>query len=230
MSAQINAVIQQYVPFTVYPLQKESTAKCPSDHRLAEINWRFTEKQKAEGKKQRPPVCVAVPLLSIEVRPECFKLALQEALEDLQDSVIASHLNGLIEANSAINLVGQSIPSAIGNPDGLASVLAEDRAKGRLTGDLIKSYFSDHIMEPLMGALVEKNPSLEEKEAQQAVNRYMAALVSLASPRTNMPPKNALAMLKVVNMGTDSRIKRALIEKLDAFANPKKEAELLDLL
>jgi len=219
-----------YIPFTIYPLTDSSETRCPPAHRLAEIKWRLTEEAKAKGADKRSPVCIAIPFLRLLVEPTCLQEAVQERIEAAQDSMIATFINNQIKENTRWNMIGKLVPSEIATPDGLSTLLNEERARSRLSKESIATYFDSFLVEPLLANLVSRNPDMEDSALTKAAARYKEALTALASPRAMIPPKSAIALNKVIDLGCDGKVKRALKEKLNSFINPPKEEELADLL
>lgn len=233
MNVSINPALinsTTYEPYTIYPLLESSESRCPKGMRLAEIKWRFTEVEKAKGGQKRSPVCVALPFLNLTVEPTCFQEALQESIEEAQNGAIAAFINAQIKERTNWNMVGQRIPTEISTPEGLATLLAEERSRGRLSKEAISAYFDNFLLERLLENLVSRNPEMEDTELTKAAARYKDALTNLASPRAMIPIRSATALLKVVDLGSDGKVKRAMREKLDGFINPKKDEELADLL
>ncbi len=224
----VNSTI--YTPFTIYPLTDTSESRCPTGFRLSEIKWRLTEEAKNKGATKRSPVCVPLPFIKLLVEPLCLSEVVQESIENAQDAMVAAYINLQIKEHTNWNMILKTIPSEISTPDGLASLLAEERARGRLSKESITAYFDSSLLEPLLASLVSRNPEMDDTALSTAANRYKDALTVLASPRAILPIKSAIALDKVVELGTDGKVRRALKEKLNSFINPKKEEELADLL
>lgn len=233
MNASINPELvnnTHYIPFTIYPLTDSSESRLPLNHRLAEVSWRFTEEQKNKGATKRSPVCVALPFILLEVEPICLQEVVQESIENAQDKLIASYINKMIEENTRWNMIGKLVPSELATPRGLSALLAEERSRGRLSKESIGAYFDNYLTEVLLSKLLERNTGYDDTKLAEAARRYRDAICALASPRAMLPVKTATALLKVIDLGADGKVPRALKEKLNAFINPKTEKELVDLL
>lgn len=218
-----------YTPLTIYPLTNSSEARTPVLHRLCEVSWRLTDEAKAKGKQKRSPVCIAVPFIKLTVEPEAFAAELTELFETAQDNAIGRWINEQIEAQTNWNMIGKPIPVELTTPAGLAAAFAESRSKLRLSKDAIISYFDNHLLESVVAKLLEKNPAFTNDAMEKAADRFRNAVASLASPRTMLDVPTAITLAKLVETGSDSKLRRAMLEKLDGFINPKAAPTLEEL-
>lgn len=236
MTNTVNATL---TPFQVVMYTEGAESRVPQGYRLSLIRWKMpTEKElKANpGALKKPNVCVALPGLSLAVVPACLAVALQEALEDIQDNAVRSFITGKIEETSGVNLASLVVPAELGTAEGLRDYAAKKTISARLSGDSLGAWFDSRMSGPLVDLVVSKLEGTEGA-AEIAVGQVVkarAAIVALASPRAVMPQAVAMQLAKAIGAtvlkdgeGRGDKTVESLMKKLEFFINPPKAEELL---
>ena len=226
----VQTVVNKLVPFHVAMLLTDSEKRLPDGFRLSVVRWKTpSEKKNDPSYKVRPAVCVAIPALKIEVKPESVATAMQEAFEELQDNVIAATINARIAADTGINLATIEIESNSVTYDGIAAWAAQKAISGRLSKDAIGTWF-DMVLKSELELKLAEIPEITEERLNKAVLQHRKMLQDLASPKASMPVKLAEQLQRALNLvsGTD-KVKETLNNKLETFLKPTEYEELLGI-
>lgn len=225
------ATNQPYVPLTIYPLTDTSLTRCPPDHRLCEIGWRLTEKQKDAGYKKRSDVCIPIPTIKLTINPTELSETIQACFEDMQDKMIAAWLNKLLSANTSYNYLGTRLPLTYTTPFGITDLYEKEEKRGKISADTVRKWFDDCLAARIVEKLVEKNADIETAEAEAKVKRYKDIIASLTSHSTVLQIPQAKIVQSVVDLAEDGQVKIKLTSMLKKFIEPAKwEDEMLELV
>lgn len=176
--------------------------------------------------------CVSIPVLKITATPSLLQDALQQAFEDMQDSVIRSIIVDAIESKKELIQIHDDQISF----EAVAKFAAENAASGKLTKDGIEGWFDDSLADPLTLALANKmqipdNATPEQnKKIADAVTSYKSVFLSLAAPKAGLSPKIAQQLKTVVELCEDkeNRMFKALHSKITAHLE-QKDPQLIGL-
>lgn len=209
-----------------YPvmLHTDSSKPATTADRLVVIRWKTpTDKIKAAAYKKPATRCVSVPRINVSAEPAILNEAVTTAFQDLQDEVIRSLVTEAIESGKdTLTIHADSI-----SYEGVANYAKDKAVSGRLSGDIIKSWFEGALEEPLTLAFANvlqltDNPTPEQlAKLAKVVEQHKELIVSLASPRASMNEKIAAQLKKAVALAPEERIKAQLTAKLDMFLAPK---------
>jgi hypothetical protein len=206
--------------------------KVMEGYRLSVIRWKTpTAELKNPAYKKTPTLCVPLPALPVSVMPVALQVAMQEAVDDIQDAAVRSFISQEIENKPGINLVSIMVPEKLGTHEGIAEFAAAKAASGRLSKESLGAWFDAILADSLVDAIIARLPPDTEDAASVAVAQIAGArtaVVGLASPRANIPQRVAVQLLKAVCMAPKGDKTRAALEvKLGLFANPPSAEELL---
>lgn len=228
MSETINILNTVAKPLMFYPYTEGAKNNVPAGYRTCVVSWKLTEEKKKQGHRARAAVYCIIPTLSISVNPTSLQDILQEAFFDMQDKAAAAFLNQKIMENTAINLIGVSLPENFLTIEGMLEIFNQERESKRLSRNSLELWFAECLEEPLATALIERNLELTEnvEKLSKTLGAYKEAVCNLASPRLFMKPDNARALLKAIDLGTDGVVKMQLRARLETILKPKEEIVL----
>lgn len=214
-------------PFMVTVLTENSEAMLPENHRLSVTRWRLTEKQKEAAKKagktliERSPVCVAIPVIPVDIKPEILASALVDCLSELQDLIVSETINKAIADDTAINLQTIDIDPDSVTDVGVASWQANRAISGRLSKDTIGNWYDMVLSDHLQAAIITKHDGLNDKTLAAINADYRKKLCDLASPRAAMPEKLVKQLQAALNLvESNDKVKAVLNSKLAGFLKP----------
>lgn len=234
MTTSNNASLLNYLhPNKVVMYTQGMENKVLEGYRLSVIRWKApSEKMVAKGKedKKHPALAVPVTAIAMTVMPQVLQEAMIEALQDMQDAAIRKHIEEKITELPGINYSIITIPEELGTPVGLAAFLSAKAESARLSKDGLTKWFDAVIADALVDAVASRLPpdtQHREEVAASQVEKAREAIISLASPRTNMPPNVAKTLLRAMQYAPSGDRTRGQLEvKLAIFANPPTLGEL----
>lgn len=217
-------------------------------YRLAVVSFK-TDKSKSEkeidvdGKKQTNPDydpnykkpdarCVDIPSLKLDCTPQVLKDAIQQAFEDLQDSIVRKLVVAELDAGkNVINIHDNDV-----NFEAVSLFAAANAAGGKLTKDGIEEWFDADLADTLTLALANAmklpdTPSqVESAKLASAVTGYKNVFLTLAAPKAGMSKNVAGQMKSVIDLceNKEGRMFKALSVKI-ANHLTEKEPELIGL-
>ena len=216
--------VQEYVVGVTKPL---------SNQRLAVVFYK-TDKESGIKKDSK---CVSIPVVSeshiSETELMLFKPHLIELIKSTQNKIIRELIDGdnrtvIHDADITIGKVLEYLEDTSGDENG----------GGRLTKEVINTWFDSQVSDNLMLALSDKlgvgeNPSNEQAQlVERTVQAFKSRICTLASGATKMDIKTANSVKNAINIGcTDENdtIKSKLIKRIDKMLEVK-EVDLLDVL
>lgn len=198
-----------------------------TDQRLCVITFKTPSDKKDDPTYKRPDArCVSIPKLSINVTPQILSDALQQALEDLQDSVIRKIVvDAIAEGKSVITVMDAQI-----SYEAIAEFAKMEAANGKLNKDAIEDFFDSQLGDKLTLALADamkydssKPDAAKEKQIADAVTSYKTVFMTLAAPKAGMSPKIAVQIKKALDLVEDkeNRVFKALDSKVKAHLEAK---------
>lgn len=186
---------------------------------------RFKEK-KGSATPKSPSYCVSIPDTEVFCTDELLNKLATSAFQQLQDDIIRERVETFLEDSS----IRKEINALEVNETAVSLYFDRVATSGRLSKDLLASWFDETLAEELAIALLNAVPSLnkDEKKLAEAIEGHKKHICNLASPRANMPISLASQLKKAVLLAKeeDGKIKPTLLSKLDAFINPPKVNEL----
>lgn len=207
----------------VSDLTKQSPAP-GADTRRSVVRFRFTQKQKDAGEKERAPRYVDLPAMAWNL--DQFSSYLEGKLNELQDAVVRD----LVERGySTISY------SDIG-PDAMLAFLAAQEAGGRLSKDTIGDWFDSEVAPLALLVLVQKlgwNADTltgnQSKKVQEVLKGLRDMVTALSGSKTYYEPEKAAKLRVYIELANEDDPMRArLLARLDAMK--KEESDLLDIL
>lgn len=214
---------EQSSKFLPIVLHTDSAKAATAADRLVVI--RFKEKKGSTTPKS-PSYCVSIPVLEVTTNDELLNKAATAAIQELQDSIIRERVEAFLEDTSIRKEINELEINAIA----ISTFYDRVATSGRLSKELLSSWFDETLAEELALALLVAVPSLQSDEAQLSavLKSHKDHICNLASPRANMPQKLATQLRKAVLLAKEEegKIKPTLLSKLDAFINPPKVTEL----
>jgi hypothetical protein len=149
------------------------------------------------------------------VQPEVLQVALQDSVNDLQDSLVRF----IIDEQKKV-LFPQSDVSV----SAVASFAATQATSRRLNKEVLGSWFDAALQDKLMTALtsalnIGSNASdVEVTKLIQAVQQHRSKVCELSAPRPAINVQQAKQLCKAVSLADDDSIKTQLLSKLDALS------------
>lgn len=208
------------VPFVVATKHEKSESSVPFGHRLVTVSWKETEKKKEAGIKNRAACCVAIPTVTVEVLPECLAAALNEAVAEMQDKIVAEAVNKALSEKNDILWADIQITEDMVNAQGIADWTIAQAEKGRLSKESIGNWFDTMLRKPLEIALADI-PGINDDILTQSLEDHKKNLLTLASPRANMPEKLVKQLQRAIKLvGSDDKVKSGLNARLQSFIKP----------
>lgn len=197
--------------------------KALTDQRLVTVSFK-TPKDAPIDFVKPANVCVSIPLIAVQVNPAELQQAMQEQLENLQDSLIRSLYIASCEAKAPLK---QITDSQIGYA-ALKAFAEQEAMSKRLTKDAISVWFDSSVSSDLMLALanamkIPNNPDAEQSaKLEKALTQYKELVTSLASPKASIAPKIAEQMEKVIVLAPEGdRMRGLLLQKVQGFKTEK---------
>lgn len=219
------ATLADDAQFNITPHHDNKTVR--EGYRLAVIRYKETKNADGSKKPAQPARSVELPIVAISVNPPELRVALQEAVNELQDNVVRSHLEQLAEGTISPQQQPHVTWSQI-NHAGISSWCEQNAATGKLSKEAIGAWFDAELEEPLGLAFIAAGITDETKMAA-AIAAYRGTIVSLASPRASYPQDKAQQLIKAINKAAPSKTREQLLTKATAFLAPKASEQLLDL-
>lgn len=206
------------------------TSTALSEQRLSKVGYKSTKTTPAKY----PSVCASVPMIDplvIENHLDALMPHIVTMLEGVQDSVFKSLFessNGKLEAITDEDI---SISSLIG-------YLEAESTGGRLTKEMIGSWYVDKAAETTLALLAEKLGYGDELTQEQMdtlekhSNGYKEVFASLSGGKTLLLPKQISGLRKVLGMmEQDDDVVNKLVKRLDAMDKQlAKDVALADIL
>lgn len=197
--------------------------KALTDQRLVTVSFK-TPKDAPIDFVKPANVCVSIPLIAVQVNPAELQQAMQEQLENLQDSLIRSLYIASCEAKAPLK---QITDSQIGYA-ALKAFAEQEAMSKRLTKDAISVWFDSSVSSDLMLALanamkIPNNPDAEQSaKLEKALTQYKELVTSLASPKASIAPKIAEQMEKAIVLAPEGdRMRGLLLQKVQGFKTEK---------
>lgn len=217
------------VPFTISVLTDNSLLLLPSQGmwRLSVVSWKTPQSEvKNPDFKRRSSICVAVPIVvSSFPHSSILSTALVQAVNDMQDAVVRDYVNALIEADTSVNLIGQSVPRELLTDEGIAAWFANKSVNGRLSKDAVFNWF-DTVLAGTLTDKLSALPGIDEEKLLKAVQQHRKLLADLASPRAQMPEVLAGQLRKALLLVPGDKVRESLLTRIDGFLKPKSSLEL----
>lgn len=194
--------------------------------RLAKIGYKSSKTAPARF----PSVCASVPMIDradVDAKMERLLPHVIRMLEDAQDSVIRSLYESSDGSLSAVSDADISVDACIG-------YLEAQKNGGRISGELIGSWFDAHLSDVLTIAVAEKlgydlSTPEQEDTVSKNVNAYRALLVSIAGNKTRLNAAQISGVRKVLSFSSDLGDIGGYVEgRLKAMEG--KGMDLIDLL
>lgn len=202
-------------------------SKAFENQRLSIITFKTPKDQKDNKDYKKPQNrCVSVPCLKVKVEPAELQSALQALFEELQDAVIRKHVVTAIEDEAKIITVSDD---QIGFA-ACAAYAAENAISGKLTKEVINSWFDENMQEKLEVALANALQIGEVPTADQidklnaAVKQHKELFSKCAATVPGIQMKVAKSLLNALKMVEEDRVQMALVSKLKPIAQPKDES------
>ena len=196
--------------------------------RLSKVGYKSSKSNTARFAS----VCVSVPKISFdalsESQIESLKPQLIEILNSAQDGIIRSLYESSEGQLKTISDSEISINSCI-------AYLQSESSGGRLTKDLLDSWFDSNIRDNLMVVIADKlkfDDITEENSPVilKHVGVYKELIQSLSSPRTILQPIQLSSIKKVLELNpNDDEISKKLIARIQMMEEKPKLEELLEL-
>lgn len=192
--------------------------------RLSIITFKTPKDQKDNKEYKKPQNrCVSVPCLKLKSDPDVISSAMQALFEELQDSVIRKHVVAAIEDEAKIITVSNDQISFAA----CAAYAAENAISGKLTKDVIATWFDENMDEKITIALAAamKLPTENIKQEQLdalnlAVKQHKELFSKCAATVPSIAPKIAKSLLNALKLVEEDRVQMALVSKLKPLANP----------
>lgn len=215
-------------PLTVSLLTDNSQSYTPVGYRLAVVSWKTPKAEMGNTEyKRRSSVCAAVPVIEVAFDAGVLKAALQGSINDMQDMVLRDYVNQMIELDTSVNLIGMIVPSELFTQDGLAHWYSSQSVSGKLSKEMVASWFTSQLEGPLTTAL-SAIPGISEEKLKAAVKQHKELLVKLSSPQASLPVHVATQLQKALLLSTSQdKVRTGLERKLEGFMKPKTADDLL---
>lgn len=193
-----------------------------SGQRLSKITYKVNKETGIKPDSK----CVSIPVIGWnEVQPYISTLSavIVDMVHQAQDKIVRE----LVEAGKTEVSDNDIRLEAV-----IDSMIAE--SNGRITGEVIRAWFSDALKEPLLIAFAsklgipeDKSPTAEqEKKLQQVLKGYEDSFSKLASGAATFTQLQRDNMLKALDLvDSDDAMKERFISRLNK--EPKKEEDLL---
>lgn len=206
------------------------SSKALDGQRLSIITFKTPKDKKDDANYKKPENrCVSIPILSVKVtvsgdHPDCMQSPMQALFEELQDSVIRSHVVAAIEDDAKIITVSDDQISFAA----CAAWAAENAISGKLTKDVINGWFEANMSEPLevalanaMGLPSEGISAAQVEKLNAAVKQHKLLFADCAATRPAIAPPVAKSLLSALKLTEDDRVVLSLRDKLKKIAEPK---------
>lgn len=217
---------QQIVPHKalVFTPSLEATP-APTGFRWSVVRWRET---KNSQRKKHPTIAVLVPIIEVKVeKPEILQAAIERAVCEMQDNRIRTILTSMLEDDTSLNLIGMQFNPSEYDEQGIAQWMETTNTGGRLSADLIKTWFANIARPAIYDWLAEEKG---DDFAKKAAAGYEAVFTKLASPVTPILPtqleKMAEFLAKLLKEVEEDRVITMLVNAIDKRM-PKPEEDIL---
>lgn len=210
---------------------KAGVSKALDGNRLAKIGYKKTKKVPNPPKS----ICVSVPLVNTELLMEedtFTKLVphIKNMVMNAQDALIRNLYEGSKYSLTAVTDEDISMEKVIG-------YLEEQETGGRLTLELVKSWFdielSEKLMEFAVTGLKARFPNAEEcaVKANQVVNGYSGMFAALAGGKTYYPEAKRKNLLDALGLSEDGdEMAERLSNRLEQMAKMDREVADIGLI
>lgn len=197
-----------------------------NDHVLHVMRWKKTD----SNPKPHATVCISVPQIKVDIHPACLQQGLQDAVNEMQKSMILTELEARLDRKEKI------IDSFVTNHDetALANWSAQEAISKRLSKESLNIWFDTMMDQAIQKHFASKggyeyddcNPEQKQKLITISA-QYKQMVSSLASPRANYAPTILKTLETAITKADDDGIiKPALLKKLTDLQKPISEAIL----
>jgi hypothetical protein len=198
-------------------------------HRLSVIRWKSsTNKETGVTTPAKSAMCVSLPKIEFAIEPECLRESVNDYLEAQQDLIVRQQIDKWFAEHSNVILSEIYINPELVSVEGLQVFHASNSIGGKLSEELIKSWFDEVLYKPLEERIA-LLPGINDTTLKAAMMQHRDLLAKLASPKASFNERIADQMIKAINtVNEDSMVKASLLRKLNGFK--MKDEELLAVL
>jgi hypothetical protein len=192
--------------------------------RLSVIRWKATKDKAGTIIPARRSMAVEVPNLELSVTPAVLQTALSAAYLELQDEFIRSKVEEALEAKREnIFFTFQDF-----QPESLAAYLSEKATSGKLSGDVIATWFDANLADNLEEAFAAKE-DVTDDQIKKALKDYRESFSKLASPAWAPPIKIVKQLHSALQKAASDKVTSQLESRLTKMLAPKTESLELSL-
>lgn len=205
-------------------LHTDNSKPASATDRLAVIRWKATK-----DKNDKPVAarfanrCVSVPRTIISVIPDCLRDALTAAFYDAQDELIRSLIEEHLERDR--NAATFTLSDYQINASAVSSFYAEKELTGRLSKDMLETWFDTSLSDALAAAFARKNNvAANSEQVSKVVINYRAFIAGLSAPRASYSETVLTNIEKAISLADQSDpLRSQLLAKITKLRTPKEQ-------
>ena len=212
---------EKLLAYRVTAYTDSSEERVPDGCRLSVISWKKGKNADGTERLAKSAVCVAIPLVMIELPNTVLKEVFEDAFCNLQDAAVRTWIENLLSETPNAVLIGKMLPADTVTVDGVVSYWKGSQTKKRLTKEMLTSWFDAKLAAPLVETMVVKGTA--ENVIEKAVNQYKTLISGMASPHFRAPTNTLESLcraLKLVESWETDRIASGLVSKIEDRLKP----------